>query len=116
MTNHPRPRGNKRDRVLGSLCPRHCKGLQSLPLAHPGATSKPQVGGSNPSGRTGSYAIRRDNLVTSVRRALEAVTKGEPTALRMAVEALGETLDLLADQDADAAEDPPSREAKERAR
>jgi hypothetical protein len=27
---------------------------------------------------------------------LEAVAKGEPTALRMAVEALGETLDVLA--------------------
>jgi hypothetical protein len=33
--------------------------------------------------------------VTTVKRALEAVARGEPTGLRMAVEALGETLDLL---------------------
>jgi len=37
--------------------------------------------------------------VTTVRRALEAVAKGEPTALRMAVEALGETLEVLTDED-----------------
>jgi hypothetical protein len=35
--------------------------------------------------------------VTTIRCALEAVAKGEPTALRMAVEAMGVTLDLLDD-------------------
>jgi hypothetical protein len=37
--------------------------------------------------------------VTTVRRALEAVAKGEPTGLRMAVEALGETLEVLTGDD-----------------
>jgi hypothetical protein len=35
--------------------------------------------------------------VTTIRRALEAAERGEPTALRMAVEALGAVLDLLDD-------------------
>jgi hypothetical protein len=39
--------------------------------------------------------------VTTIRRALEAVARGEPAALRMAVDALGETLDVLTDHDVD---------------
>jgi hypothetical protein len=54
--------------------------------------------------------------MTTVREALEAVARGEPTAMRKAVEALGETLDLLADQGADMGEKAPSAGYEEQAR
>ena len=63
----------------------------------PAGTSKPPVAGSSPAGRARVFEDRRDELLTTIRGVLGAVSRGEPTALRMAVEALGTTLELLDD-------------------
>lgn len=74
--------------------------------------AKPRVVGSNPPGRASSFDDLRDNAVTTLVAALHAVERGDPYALRMAVEAMGAALDVLTDaRDVSSDPDTPDAEA-----